>query len=438
MIGYTSTLGQEEIDCLNTLLDPGSNDHLQTFDTTYLDTPTTKTAPTSLSNVPSGFCFPQTEVTQPVLVKKEHEIQAQYDVIQSTEHTLIELSSANIHRRPHSVIDGNVSPPQSDWNLSHGNHPERQCNSTSPVHQVDCLDISSNTIRQSTLPSYQEVTQQLGYNSYFTHQKSDNVLNNPLKIDLSDPSFANLDAHIISCPTHVSPNHSVPSPDRNCSSASPAPRQSSPPVTKSLPSICEQNLSSGLTQALQAVANATQLYPLKPRKLPNRPSKVPPHERPFYCVVQDCDRRFSRSDELARHTRIHTGFKPFQCETCLRSFTRSDHLTTHVRTHTGEKPFECQTCGRKFARSDERKRHQKVHLKSKSKHTSSDPSPPPSKCSKLDFPLQLSVKSEPKQSTSSNTTLYDANHNTRSFNFLPAVYLSSFAMGHNPYKEQTV
>ncbi|KAK6469506.1 early growth response protein 3 [Huso huso] len=109
------------------------------------------------------------------------------------------------------------------------------------------------------------------------------------------------------------------------------------------------------------------LKPIRLRKYPNRPSKTPVHERPHACPAEGCDRRFSRSDELTRHLRIHTGHKPFQCRICMRSFSRSDHLTTHIRTHTGEKPFACEFCGRKFARSDERKRHAKVHLKQKDK-----------------------------------------------------------------------
>ncbi|XP_029507745.1 early growth response protein 1-like [Oncorhynchus nerka] len=121
------------------------------------------------------------------------------------------------------------------------------------------------------------------------------------------------------------------------------------------------------SQDLKSVYQSQLIKPSRMRKYPNRPSKTPPHERPYACPVETCDRRFSRSDELTRHIRIHTGQKPFQCRICMRNFSRSDHLTTHIRTHTGEKPFPCEICGRKFARSDERKRHTKIHLRQKDK-----------------------------------------------------------------------
>lgn len=56
-------------------------------------------------------------------------------------------------------------------------------------------------------------------------------------------------------------------------------------------------------------------------------------ERPFACSWLFCTRRFSRSDELQRHMRTHTGDKRFVCETCCKRFMRSDHLSKHQRTH---------------------------------------------------------------------------------------------------------
>ena len=71
-----------------------------------------------------------------------------------------------------------------------------------------------------------------------------------------------------------------------------------------------QSTSKGheiLSQVYQQASMPIRLMPVRARKYPNRPSKTPVHERPYACPVNECDRRFSRSDELTRHLRIHTG-----------------------------------------------------------------------------------------------------------------------------------
>ncbi|XP_033949515.1 early growth response protein 1-B [Pseudochaenichthys georgianus] len=157
---------------------------------------------------------------------------------------------------------------------------------------------------------------------------------------------------------NLKPFPEPPQPSNQCDSLYTSP---------ALPSTIDSILYSSLLPDSFAQSYTTR--PTKPTRARKSPAAAhgPAKEKPFTCPMESCDRRFSRSDELNRHIRIHTGHKPFQCRICLRSFSRSDHLTTHTRTHTGEKPFSCDTCGKRFARSDERKRHGRVHLKQKEK-----------------------------------------------------------------------
>ena len=67
-------------------------------------------------------------------------------------------------------------------------------------------------------------------------------------------------------------------------------------------------------------------------------------ERPFACTWLFCTRRFSRSDELQRHMRTHTGDKRFVCPTCSKRFMRSDHLSKHQRTHRNVVTREHSRC----------------------------------------------------------------------------------------------
>ncbi|CAO4386016.1 unnamed protein product [Caenorhabditis nigoni] len=86
----------------------------------------------------------------------------------------------------------------------------------------------------------------------------------------------------------------------------------------------------------------------------------------FVCLWKGCDRNFKMFKakyKLVNHMRVHTGERPFLCDSCNKVFARSENLKIHKRIHSGEKPFQCthNGCSKFFANSSDRKKHMHVH-----------------------------------------------------------------------------
>ncbi|KAH8306221.1 hypothetical protein KR018_004773 [Drosophila ironensis] len=108
----------------------------------------------------------------------------------------------------------------------------------------------------------------------------------------------------------------------------------------------------------------------------------------FACPV--CPERFSRKFRLKHHMAWHSGETPYQCDVCSKRFvhkvalykhkmihdnetkrlechvcgfkTRTKaHLERHTRSHTGDKPFACPVCNKRFSQMYNMKAHLREH-----------------------------------------------------------------------------
>ncbi|XP_055306881.1 gastrula zinc finger protein XlCGF8.2DB-like [Sitodiplosis mosellana] len=112
-------------------------------------------------------------------------------------------------------------------------------------------------------------------------------------------------------------------------------------------------------------------------------------ERPFEC--DHCSMKFNHSKTLKCHLKTHTSLHPlkFKCSTCFKIFAQQmekeshevnfkrrgfecdlcktyttdhkGHLMNHMRIHTGKKPFRCETCSKCFSQKANLNRHKKMH-----------------------------------------------------------------------------
>eukprot|EP01041_Mallomonas_annulata_P003152 gene3152-6202_t len=82
--------------------------------------------------------------------------------------------------------------------------------------------------------------------------------------------------------------------------------------------------------------------------------KAPPasDNKVLECPDPSCRKRFNSCWSLTRHTRTHTGDKPFKCEAegCGKEFVEKCALRRHEQTHSDQKQWVCpiSQCGKKF------------------------------------------------------------------------------------------
>ncbi|CAH0697859.1 unnamed protein product [Spodoptera exigua] len=84
-------------------------------------------------------------------------------------------------------------------------------------------------------------------------------------------------------------------------------------------------------------------------------------ERPFSC--EECGARFTQRSNLHSHRRAtHYNDTRHHCTLCPKKFKRRRLLEYHIKaTHTGERPLKCNVCQLSFVYPEHYKKHVRIH-----------------------------------------------------------------------------
>lgn len=84
------------------------------------------------------------------------------------------------------------------------------------------------------------------------------------------------------------------------------------------------------------------------------------------CPFPGCLKDFSTRWSLNRHSRVHSGVKPYKCNYCSKDFAQNCSLKRHEQTHTQERQWMCSypNCGKRFKLKEYLEvHHQRSHSK---------------------------------------------------------------------------